>query len=131
MDPAFWTALPSIIAAVMAGITAIIATKGNFKIDANTKVTVDSKQEVVDKMDSTTKTVKQDAMLAARVATQANVKVLDKIEATLNGGPGGFTELTARVASLESRYDVLAQGHIDIKASIDRMTDVVKKQSNF
>lgn len=101
------------------------------KVADNTDKTVAGQQDVVEKMDSATKTVKQDAMLAARVATQANVKVLDKIEATLNGGPGGFTELTSRVAHLESKYDVLSKGHVEIKESIDRLTEVVKKQSNY
>lgn len=145
MDPAFWNNLPAIIAAAVSGVTAIIATVAARRIGHNTQVTIAAKDEVVNKVESATKEVNEQATMSAKVATNAVIKNTEatkqiiaqnqtisnktnQIDDRLNGGPNGLTTLTLRVAALESNHSEMSKGLSEVVKSVDRLSNLLERK---
>lgn len=150
MDPAFWNNLPAIIVAI-GGFYAVMMQNRKIARDLaqNTAATVMGQRAVVDKVDSATREVTEQATVNTKVAANAAiqsaliaektaimtveqnreiVQSVGKIEERLNGGPGGLTQLTNRVMALEAMYSEVVKGQVDIVKSIEHIANVVDRK---
>ncbi len=151
MSDAFWAALFTAAPILLGIYLAHIRQMKN--INANTVVTVAGQQAVYDKIDSAEKKVTEQvtatgsevkteaintalasSTIAKRTATEARdasnevLQQLAPIVEKMNGGPGGFTQLTERLASLENKYGILVQGQIDLTKSIDHLVEIIARK---
>lgn len=149
MNDAFWNSLPATITAIAACIAAVtgllaaifsflngwFSRKASRELKADLKentvatvATVVGQQELGNKMDSATRSVKQDNLLVAQVAKTASNKVIEKINDMQNGGPGGLGELSKRVAQLEAGHAEVVRGQFDIVKSIDQLATAINRK---
>jgi hypothetical protein len=101
-----------------------------------TDVTIKKGDEALEKLDSATKDIRHDAIQTAKagvvIAQQAastNRELLKQqlapLTEKLNGGPGGLEDLTARVAKLETKYDLIADGQKTMSKGQSEMAETL------
>lgn len=113
MNDAFWIQLPSIISAIVAGITAIIAAIAARKIDRNTKITIGKADEVSQKIESATREVKEDNKIVAKVQTATTNTQINSAAKTLNDKADAIQDSQN---NLEDRIN----GRMDSKLALTR-----------
>ncbi len=110
-------------ATILAAVNAWLAKINSYKLDNNTKETVEAKEAA--------KKANEKAVATATIATSAVIEnkekqaeVLEhttKIEESLNGGTGGLKNLHERVMKLEASHQLTQQGQVKMSSAIDQL----------